>query len=72
MWGTLKDNIKRVYGHIPNENFILFLREAEFRYKLRKLNNEEKEKEVIEVFQYIYNSCNFELYDIDELIDNNN
>ena len=32
VWGALKQKLKKIYGKIPDDNFILFLREAEFRY----------------------------------------
>ena len=71
-WGTVKQYIKKIYNYIPDENFILFLREAEFRFNIGQLNNSEKEEKIIEVFQYLYNSSAYELYDDDELNDNNN
>ena len=52
-------------------NFILFLREAEFRYILSKLDDDAKEKKIIDVFEYLYNTVNFNFYDLDELNDNN-
>ena len=54
------------------DNFILFLREAEFRYKLNSLENyEDKEKKIIDIFEYLDNTVNYEFYDMDELLDNN-
>ena len=67
-WGT----IKRIYDAIPGKNFILYLREAEFRFMLSKYSNSEKENKIIEIFVYLYNSSDYELYDDDELLDNNN
>ena len=52
-------------------NFILFLREDEFGYNLSKLNDDKKEKKIIDVFKYLYNIVNFDFYDLEELIDNN-
>ena len=69
VWGILKDNIRKVYTKIPTKNFILFLREAEMRYIMRDLTNKEKEKKILEIFEYLYNTINFELYDLDELED---
>ena len=71
-WGILQNYIKRIYGAIPGKNFILYLREAEFRFMLSKYSNSEKENKIIEIFKYMYNSSDYELYDDDELLDNNN
>ena len=72
LWGTLKSIINKIYNCVPCDNFILFLREAEFRYKLNRLANyEDKEKKIIDVLEYLYNTVNYEFYDMDELLDNN-
>ena len=39
---------------------------------LSKYSNSEKENKIIEIFVYLYNSSDYELYDDDELLDNNN
>ena len=44
VWGTVKNYIKKMHNSIPDENFILFLREGEFRYIMGKLDINEKEK----------------------------
>ena len=72
VWGTLKQKITKLYGKIPDDNFILFLRETEFRYVLDKLDEKDKEEKIREVFQYLYNSASYELYDIEELLANDN
>ena len=72
VWSTLKSYIKMIYDIIPDDNFILYLREAEFRYRIRDLSNSEIEKEVKDIMEYIYNTCDFELYDINELEENDN
>ena len=62
-----------MYNCIPADNFILFLRKAEFRYKLNQYdNNDAKEKKSIEILEYLYNTVNYKFYDMGELIDNNN
>ena len=71
-WGNLKFWIKRIYGVIPDSNLSLYLRDAEIRYMLSKLTIKEKEDKIIEIFKYLYKSSEFELYDDNELIDNNN
>lgn len=72
VWGTLKQKITKIYGKIPDDNFILFLREAEFRYILAKLDKKDKEEKNRDVFQYLYNSTSYELYDLEELFSNDN
>ena len=71
IWGTLKTKITKIYNCIPADNFILFLREAEFRYILSKLDDDAKEKKIIDVFECLYNTVNFNFFDLDELNDNN-
>ena len=72
IWGTLKSYIERIYNKIPDNNFILFLREAEFRYNIRSLSFSEKENEIKEIIKYVGDASDFELYNLDELNDNNN
>ena len=72
VWSTLKGYIKRIYNKIPSKNFILFLRESELRYIFSKLDNKEKEDKIIEIFKYLNDSSEFDLYTIEELNDNNN
>ena len=71
VWSLLKRQIKKLYSNIPHNNFLLFLREAELLYIMSSLTNKEKEDKLIEIFQYLYNSCDFDLYELDELLDNN-
>jgi hypothetical protein len=56
---------------LHTNNFIFFLREAEFRYILSKLDDDAKEKKIIDIFEYLYNTVNSNFYDLDELNDNN-
>ena len=62
-------NIRKVYTKIPSKNFILFLREAEMCYIMRDLTYKEKEKKNLEISEYLYNTVNFDLYDLEELED---
>ena len=36
---------------------------------MRDLINKEKENKILELIEYLYNTVNFELYDLDELKD---
>ena len=69
VWGTLKDNIRKIYTKIPSKNFILYLKEAEMRYIMRDYSNKEKEHKIIEIFEYLYNTVSFDLYDLEEIED---
>lgn len=66
-WGTLKDYIRKMYTKIPSKNFILYLPEAEIPYIMRDYSIKEKENKLIEIFEYLYNIVNYELYDLDEI-----
>ena len=54
IWGILKSKITSTYNAIPNINFIQFLRESEFKYKIRILSNESKIAVFFEAFKLIY------------------
>ena len=41
------------------------------RYIMSKMTNSEKEEKFIEIMEYIFITVNFELYDIEELMDSN-
>ena len=71
LWGTLKQKIKSIYNSIPSTNFILYLREAEIRYIHSKLNSGKKEKYIMDLLEYLYNTCDYKFYDIKILYDNN-
>ena len=46
--GNIKTKNKRIkkFGKIPDDNFILYLRETEFRYNISSLSNPDKEKKL--------------------------
>ena len=67
LWSVLKTLFRRIYVTIPSENFTLFLREIEIRYLITNKNDNEKLKELLEVFDYINSTVNFNLYDLDSL-----
>lgn len=72
VWSTLQSYIKRIYNIIPDENFILFLREEEMRYRFKNKSNKDIEIEFKEIMEYLFNSEDFELYDLEELLNNDN
>ena len=68
----MQSYIKRIYNIIPDDNFILFLRESELRYNFWKKNSLEIENEIKEIMLYLYNSAEFDLYSLEELEANDN
>ena len=72
IFGTVKLYITRIYNKLPDSNFILFLRDAELRYLLRYKSYIEKETELKEIFKYVFESIDYQLYALEELSDNNN
>ena len=39
------------------------------RYIMRNYSNKEKEDKMIEIFEYLYNTVSFDLYDLEEIED---
>ena len=68
LWNNLKSIIKKIYFFIPNNNFVLYLRESEWRRNQKKFDsNKNIMTSFEETLQYIDNSGNINLYDIDYL-----
>ena len=54
-WAQLKNIIKSIYNVIPNKNFVLYLRESEFRLKISKFNDVSKKLEILnKLFKLVY------------------
>ena len=66
-WNHIKQEIRQIYGSIPNQNFVYFLREAEFRLNISKLTNEDKLKIFRNILKNVYNLNNYDFYDLDEI-----
>ena len=64
LWSVLKGLFKSIYISIPCEYFNLFLREIEWRYTISKKNDIQKITDLCEIFDYISNTTNFNLYDL--------
>ena len=62
VWGTVKLYIATIYNKIPDINYILFLRKAELTYCLRDKSYIGKETEIKEIFKYIYEAYDYQLY----------
>ena len=67
LWSVLKTLFRRIYVTVPSENFNIFLREIEFRYLITNKNDNDKLKELLEIFDYVNSTINFNLYDLDSL-----
>ena len=65
-WANLKQKIKKIYHKIPNNNFVLFLKEAEWRRNNAGINNKKKFEDLLSIFEYVKNTSGF-LYSIEEL-----
>ena len=44
----------------------------EFRFILSKVSHKEKESKIIDILSYLYDTVEYELYDNEELMDNDN
>ena len=70
IWSQLKSILKNIYYIIPHQNFILYLREAEWRVKNKNKTLDEKIASFFAAWELVYNMEpeNFEndLYLIDE------
>jgi len=68
LWNNLKSIIKKIYFYIPNNNFVLYLRESEWRRNQKKFDDN---KNIMTSFEedlkYNNNNGNINLYDIDYL-----
>ena len=67
LWHNLKHIITSIYYIIPSRNFILFLREAEFRRNTKKFSNNSLSKDFETVCIYINNIEGNKFYDLDFL-----
>ena len=46
IWSQIKNSIKEKYHLYPNQVFMQFVREIEFKIKIRPLSNEDKIKKI--------------------------
>ena len=67
LWSVLKTLFRRIYVKVPSENFNLFYREIEPRHLITNKNDNDKLKELLEIFDYVNSTVNFKLYDLDSL-----
>jgi len=53
IWGILKHKIKITYNVIPSKNIIHFIREAEYKHKLRNKSYDEKISDFFECWKLL-------------------
>ena len=59
LWAEIKREFFSIYGIIPMNNFIYFLREIEFRVIIKKQSYDEKLKTFFECSKMEYDTCKF-------------
>ena len=60
--------IKNIKNIIPQDNYIYFIRECEFRLNICKKNNKDKNKIFKNILKKVYDLNNFNYYYYDEII----
>ena len=60
IWNIIKSKIKNMYYVIPNKHFLQFVREAEYRFKIRDKSQVEKVKDFFECYELILNVSDVE------------
>jgi transposase-like protein len=63
IWAQLKSEIKTTYKMIPSQNFLYFLREAEWKIKTKNLNYEEKLQDFFEKYNLVVTVGESNLFD---------
>ena len=53
LWGISKHKIKSTYNAVPSKNIIRFLREAEYKHKLRNKSYDEKVSDFFECWKLL-------------------
>ena len=53
LWAHLKAKIKSTYNVMPAKNLYKFIKESEFKYKIRKLDDEHKIKELFDCYSFL-------------------
>lgn len=67
LWHNIKSIIKSIYYIIPVKNFILFLREIEWRRNQNKFENKSIIQSLEETALYVYQSAGINVYNLDYL-----
>ena len=67
LWVQLKNNIRNIYYVIPEDNFLLFLRESEFRRNINNFDSNKKWFELLSIINYINNRDVEDLCSLDYL-----
>ena len=67
LWAEMKKDFFAIYGIIPMNNFIYFLREIELRVIIKKKSDDEKLNIFREITKTVYDNCKFKFSDKTEL-----
>jgi transposase-like protein len=63
LWHNIKQNITSIYKIIPSENFVLYLKESEFRRNTKKFSKVNVLTEFESICAYVYNVAGTAFYD---------
>ena len=55
----MKKEFIKIYGIMPKDNFLYFLREIEFRFIVNNFNDEDKINTFIDIVKKVYDNCHF-------------
>ena len=69
VWSDLKQKLSAFYVAVREENFILFVKEMEWRMKISHKNNIEKIKNLQFIFNHVANTVKYDLFTLEELKD---
>lgn len=67
IWSQLKSEIKSIYYIIPQHNFLYYLRECEWRIKIKNLSNSQKNDDFFAMYDLLKTVGTDDLYDEDFL-----
>ena len=63
IWSVLKSKIKNSYYVFPTKNILKFIKEAEFKYKIKALSPESKMKEIFDCYSHLKVVGDFDIND---------
>ena len=63
LWHNIKQNITSIYKIIPSDNFVLYLKESEFRRNTKKFSKVNILTEFESICAYVYNVAGTAFYE---------
>ena len=67
-----KKILQKIYPIFPHQGYIYYIREAEFRSQIFKMNNEKLISLIYKIFKNVYEFCGFSFSDGEEIKDFSN